>query len=311
MSRAVPALLLFLLPAVAWAHPLDLASLRVDPRDDGSVDVRFDLSEGAPGVLVTPRPVTPCSELRATSTRHVNVLRVRATWDCGPGGPAAVSGRLAGAKERELETIFVVAGRTSVLERGTEAFGDNTPNAGVFVPHLRAGARHILAGVDHLLFVALLFVLAPSRRSLLIAVTGFTAGHSITLAWSALGGATPAAAPTEVLIAASVFAAALEAVRPAEERGFIGKRPGGAALVFGLLHGFGFAGSLAATGLPRGAEAPALLGFNLGVEVGQLVFLAGCGLVSCVLKRDPARILAYAAGTASAFLILDRLRSLG
>jgi len=309
------ALAVTLAATAAQAHPLDMASLRLLDGGEGQVDVRFDLALGAPGEPVDVVPSGPCAEVAASREGAGALHRVRARWDCGVGGVAAAEGRLPGAAERRLETVLTVTtgdrSTTTVLRDGRETWtADVTP--AVFAPHARRGALHILEGVDHLLFLALLLVLVGPRPGPLVGtLTAFTVGHSVTLAVGALGGPAPASAPTEALIAASVVFTAVEACRSPGERGLIGRRPALAAGLFGLLHGFGFAGSLAATGLPRGAEILALAGFNLGVEAGQLAFAAVAILALRLVPRDPSRGLAYAAGSWAAFLFLQRLSALG
>jgi len=313
--RALVVAAVLLCPAAAVAHPLDMATLRVADGLDGAVDVRFDLALGAPGGAVDVVPTGACVERDGTREADGAVVRVRARWDCGEAGAADAEGRLVGAAERGLETVFVVGtgprATTRLLRDGREAWAAGTADA-VFVPHARLGMEHILAGVDHLLFVALLLVLVGADpRASAATVTAFTIGHSLTLAVGALGGPAPARAPVEALIAASVVFAAAEVLRPPEGRGLIGRRPAIAAGLFGLLHGFGFAGALAASGLPRGAEGRALLGFNLGVEAGQLLFAASALVALRILRRDPARPLAYVAGAGAAFLFLQGLADLG
>lgn len=318
MRWSIATLGLLLVLAAVWpapiaAHPLDLASLRVSPGVDGAVDVRFDLTLGAPGQPVDVVPTGPCSELRGTRETRGPVTRVRATWDCGPGGLEVAEGTLPGAEARSLETVLVLgAGETastSVLEDGTEAWTTRHDPA-VFRPYARRGAEHILAGLDHLLFVGLLVVLVgPRPRTLAATITAFTVGHSVTLGVAALGGPAPAVGPTEALIAASILITAAEVARPT--RGPMSDSPALVAGAFGLLHGFGFAGALASTGLPRGAEFTALLGFNLGVEAGQLLFVAMALIVLRVSRRDPSRLLAYGAGTWAAFLLIQRMVALG
>jgi len=104
-----------------------------------------------------------------------------------------------------------------------------------------------------------------SLRSVAYVVTAFTVAHSVTLSLAALGLVRPSAQLVEIVIAVSVLLAALNNIRP-----IVTGRVWAVALVFGLIHGFGFAGALQELGLPRGQELLALLGFNLGVEIGQL-----------------------------------------
>jgi hypothetical protein len=183
--------------------------------------------------------------------------------------------------------------------------------------YLRLGVEHILGGVDHLLFVAgLLLLVGPSLR-LVQAVTAFTAAHSVTLAAAALGWASAPAAVVEALVAL-VFVAAELARGPGADT-LTRRRPWLVALLFGLLHGFAFAGALAEIGLPRGAAVEALFLFNVGVELGQLLFIAAAAAVLVAVGRlaqiagaapSPrwARLApSYAIGALSASWFLERL----
>lgn len=136
------------------------------------------------------------------------------------------------------------------------------------------GFHHILLGVDHLLFVLGLLLIVKSRMALLKTVTAFTVAHSITLAVATLGFARAPLPPLNASIALSILFLGPEIVRSRRgETSVTIRYPWGVAFAFGLLHGFGFASGLTTTGMPR-AELPfALFFFNVGVELGQLVFV--------------------------------------
>lgn len=138
------------------------------------------------------------------------------------------------------------------------------------------GVEHILLGWDHLAFVLALTLLVARLRRVLLVVTGFTLGHSLTLGLTSLGLIPPpSSAPVEATIALSIAYLAVELTRNKEAREQFARRHGpGIAAAFGLIHGFGFAGVLQELSLPAGGEWRALLGFNLGVEIGQLAFVA-------------------------------------
>ena len=163
--------------------------------------------------------------------------------------------------------------------------------------YLVLGFRHIWQGPDHLLFVAGLLLLARRPRRILLAVTGFTAAHSITLSLAALGLVRLPVAPVEAMIALSVLFLAAEIARD-DPLSFSRRYPIVLAFVFGLLHGFGFASALGEIGLPRVEIAAGLLFFNVGVEVGQLTFIACLILLAQVarLLPGPARQIWSATG---------------
>ena len=135
------------------------------------------------------------------------------------------------------------------------------------------GIEHIWIGIDHLLFVACLLFIARTPRRLLITVTGFTVAHSITLALSALDVIRIATPPVEAAIALSVVFMAWEIVK-GDEDSLAYRFPVAVSASFGLLHGFGFAAVLRDIGLPQIELPTALLFFNVGVEIGQLLFVA-------------------------------------
>lgn len=172
------------------------------------------------------------------------------------------------------------------------------------------GVEHILGGIDHLLFVVGLLFLVGFRRQLLWTITAFTVAHSLTLGLSALGWLSLRAAPVEAVIALSIVLLAAEALRP---RPTLTRRlPALVAFGFGLIHGLGFAGALAEIGLPQHALLLALFTFNLGVELGQLLVVAGCyGLYRLVRGWHPARFarvpVLYAIGGVASFWTLGRV----
>lgn len=148
------------------------------------------------------------------------------------------------------------------------------------------GVEHILLGVDHLLFVLGLMFLVGSWRRLVATVTAFTVAHSITLAAATLGFVHVPQAPIEAAIALSVMFVAAEVLRAAHgHAGLATRAPWTVAFLFGLLHGFGFAGALGEIGLPQKDIPLALLFFNLGVEAGQLLFITAVMLLLSVVTR--------------------------
>jgi hypothetical protein len=137
---------------------------------------------------------------------------------------------------------------------------------------LRLGVAHILGGLDHLAFVLGLLLISRPDRRLLWTITAFTLAHSVTLALATQGALRLASAPVEATIAASVVLVAREAMH--DQPTLTRRATWAVALLFGLVHGLGFAGALRALGLPSGSVIPALLWFNVGVELGQLGVVA-------------------------------------
>jgi hydrogenase/urease accessory protein HupE len=189
--------------------------------------------------------------------------------------------------------------------------------------YLILGVEHIWAGIDHLLFVSGLLLIAKTPRHIAWAVTGFTLAHSVTLSLSTLGVVRLPLLPVEAGIALSILFLAREVARPDPES-LARRYPFAISSFFGLLHGFGFAAALRAAGLPRNEIGAALLFFNTGVELGQLVFIAmmlilirlvigvsrtaGFALAPQMLSRVES-VCAYALGVPAAFWFMERLRA--
>lgn len=193
----------------------------------------------------------------------------------------------------------------------------------VATTYLRLGVEHILFGFDHLLFVLALVILVRDWRRVAITVTAFTVAHSFTLAAATLGFVNVAGPPVEAAIALSIVLVAAEIVNARRGRpSLTARRPWLVAFGFGLLHGLGFAGALAEVGLPHHAIPVALLFFNLGVEIGQLAFVAAVLTTGWLLRRvasvrlEPALVqrtvdrldvtTAYAIGAVAAYWLIER-----
>jgi hydrogenase/urease accessory protein HupE len=186
--------------------------------------------------------------------------------------------------------------------------------AGAYLVH---GIEHIIFGVDHLLFVLALLLIVRSFRVLLFTITSFTISHSITLALATLGLVHMPGPPVEAAIALSILLVAVEIVRQEHgQSGMTARWPWVVAFSFGLLHGFGFASALTAIGLPQSDIPLALLTFNFGVEIGQLVFIgAVLGVIALARRINVTPIFSryalpaatYTIGALAAFWFIERL----
>jgi hydrogenase/urease accessory protein HupE len=220
---------------------------------------------------------------------------------------------ISGATQTErlspTKTAFVVQATPGALE--------------VAATYLRLGIEHILFGFDHLLFVLALVILVREWRRVAMTVTAFTVAHSITLAAATLGFVNVPGPPVEAAVALSIVLVAVEIVNARHGKPSLTARlPWLVAFSFGLLHGFGFAGALAEVGLPQHAIPVALLFFNLGVEIGQLFFVAAVLTFAWLLsnagtlhfkpvldQRAMNRIdviAAYAIGAVAAYWLIER-----
>ncbi|MCZ0964373.1 HupE/UreJ family protein [Paracoccus benzoatiresistens] len=190
----------------------------------------------------------------------------------------------------------------------------------IVASYVPLGVDHILRGVDHLLFVLMLLFLIQDWRTLLGAVTAFTVGHSLSLAAASLGWIVLPAPPVEAVIALSIVFLATELLRPAgAEKRLAERYPWAVSFAFGLLHGLGFARALLEIGLPEGDVPLALLAFNLGVELGQLLFIGAILALRAGLARlssggallEPGsrglRAIAYGTGAVATYWVIERV----
>jgi len=190
-----------------------------------------------------------------------------------------------------------------------------TGTAEVARSYLLLGVEHILGGVDHLLFVLALLLIVHGAKRIVATITAFTVAHSMTLVAATLGWVHVPGPPVEAMIALSIVFVATEVVNGLRGKpGLTARAPWVVAFSFGLLHGFGFAGALAEVGLPQKAIPVALLMFNVGVEVGQLLFVAFLLGARAILARLPTNLPAwtrivppYAIGAVAMFWVIERI----
>ena len=220
-------------------------------------------------------------------------------------------------KPFDAEPIQVFSGP----EKTTVSIPVSTSADTVAKQYTVAGIEHILIGTDHLLFVLCLMIIAGSFKRLLLTVTGFSIAHSITLTLATLDIFRLPTELVELLIALSIVLLAVEIVKHkrAEEGvapSFTWRYPVTASSAFGLLHGFGFAVVLQELGLPAAMKVHALLFFNIGVELGQLMFIAAILALVSVLVRTIGAVarhqavlveaVVYAVGVTSAYWLFER-----
>jgi hypothetical protein len=303
------ALVILLALAAAWPAVADEfrpAYLQLRQVDAGTYDVLWKLPALDESTTLKVRPVFP------TGTRVVKPIR-----SSFAAGTAVQHWRIAiddGLTDQAIEFSNLAASRIDVLVRVERA--DGTSQLGRVLPHeprfvvtespgpfevaqtyTVLGIEHILLGIDHLLFVLALLLLVQGTGRLIATITAFTLAHSLTLFAATLGWLDVPGPPVEAIIALSIVFVAGEIVRAREGRpGLTQRYPWIVAFTFGLLHGLGFAGALAEVGLPPLSIPLALLFFNVGVEIGQLIFIASV-LVLIALGRGIARGVEFTAPT--------------
>jgi len=313
-------------PAIARAHQFAPALLELEEVAPETVAVSWK----QPAVRVQGsrlRPVLPvaCEGIGdPTIERQGTGLKARWQIRCPDGlaGKAVGVEGIASSRADVLLRVALLDGRKlrQVLTADAPSF-EITADAGRFGVvrgYAGLGVEHILTGWDHLLFVLALVLLVGWGRSLLWTVTAFTLGHSATLALASLGLLRVPQGPCEAAIALSIYFLAVELTASVRGRSTLTRRaPWIVASGFGLLHGLGFAGALAEVGLPAGEIPLALFSFNVGIELGQLAFVAAVLVVMAALKTLPVRwprwsaaVPAYGIGSLAAYWFIERVAGL-
>jgi hypothetical protein len=321
------------LAALLWASPT--LGHRLSPAFFGltetapnvfAVQWKVSISGGLAAVL-EPKVPDGCSIANGVRTYTLDDVRLQhATLEC-PSGLAGKDFTVNGLSQTQTDVLL----RVDYLD-GSSSNQRLTPEAPlariperpsvleVVQTYTVLGVEHILLGIDHLLFVLALLLLVRGFGRLVATVTAFTVAHSVTLGAATLGFVQVPSAPVEAVIALSILFLASElARRRAVASGIVGAEnltarfPWIVAFAFGLLHGFGFAGALSEVGVPQQAVPLALLFFNVGVELGQLLFIAAvfglAWLVRLAAIRVPPswqRTVAYGIGSVAAFWVVER-----
>jgi hypothetical protein len=309
--------------SLALAHEARPAYLEIKETSPG----RFDVLWRTPVLSGMPLPVAlkfpeGVRDLREPIVQDLSgsLLERRAIEFVG-GGPAGNRIEIAGLQGTITDVLVRVEmadGRKwTTIVRPSQPWVEIAVSQGwttLCATYVAHGIRHICFGVDHLLFVLGLLLIVKDRLTLVRTVTAFTVAHSLTLAVATFGYADPPVEPLNAAIALSIFFLGPEIVRSWRgETSLAIRHPWVVAFIFGLIHGFGFAGALTSAGLPSGDLPLALLSFNVGVEIGQLGFV----LLVVLLERAFRQLLirwprwaqvlpGYTVGTLGAFWTIQR-----
>lgn len=321
--------LCLLLPGLAYGHELLPGYLELTETSPQVYDVlwKLPLQRGAK-LPLAPRFPQDCSQDGNLETRlERRALVYRAELSCKSslqGRTVSIDGLRSVGTEVLLRLVPLDGSGTQTTliqpEMAQVQLGSDSSDAQQTsaLTYLRLGIEHILLGVDHLLFVLGLLLIVRDGWTLLKTVTAFTVANSVTLSVAAIGVIQVPAPPLNAAIALSILFMGREVVRTWRgQTSFTIRRPWIVAFGFGLIHGFGYASGLAELGLPRGELLLALLLFNVGIEIGQDVFV---GLV-LALKRAfrqleivwplwALRLPGYAVGIAGAFWTLEHTTAL-
>ncbi len=316
-------LLLASLAANAYAHRLEPAYLEINEQTAGKFSILWKRPFiGSRPMNIYPQLPAGCSNITEPVVQTLVTGAVE-RWlvDCGSSGMINETIVIDGLPLTQTDTLLRIqlidgSMHTTVLRPDSPSFlvPEKVSKSKVAGSYLLLGIEHILGGFDHLLFVLGLLLIVRSTKLLIKTITSFTLAHSVTLAMATLGFVHVPQAPVEAVIALSIIFLASELSKQHRgETGLTTRAPWLVALTFGLLHGFGFAGALTEVGLPQSDVPLALLFFNVGVEVGQLMFVAGVLCVTWVIKkmkfRWPAWVEqapAYAIGSMAAFWFIQR-----
>ena len=319
----IAVLLLSSLAVTADAHRLEPAYLEVNEQSAGKFSILWKRPfVGGRPMNIYPQLPAGCSNITEPVVQTLASGAVE-RWlvDCGSSGMINETIIIAGLPATQTDTLLRIqlidgSMHTTVLRPDSPSFvvPEKPSKTKVAGSYLGLGIEHILGGFDHLLFVLGLLLIVRSTRLLIKTITAFTLAHSVTLAMATLGFVHVPQAPVEAVIALSIIFLASELSKQHRgETGLTTRAPWLVALTFGLLHGFGFAGALTEVGLPQSDIPLALLFFNVGVEIGQLMFVAGVLVVTWMIKKMKFRWPvwvehgpAYAIGSLAAFWFIQR-----
>jgi len=301
---------LALLAPAASGHEMSMAEMEM--RQISGSDFLWQWT--ASGAKPAAQELTPVWPEGCTSAPESNLLR------CGEKGLTGTI-KVEGVGKRysaAIVRVYWLDGQTRVYTMTSgqptgRLYGSADDRRGmgeIAQAYTVLGVDHILSGYDHLLFVFALLFLVGFNRRLVWTITAFTAAHSVTLALAALGLLTLRSPPVEATIALSIVLVAGEALH--KEATLSRRWPAVVAFIFGLVHGLGFAGALKDIGLPQNHLPVALLTFNAGVEVGQLLVVSVAWLVWRTLARWPRFAVArapalYAIGSVAAYWSIGRI----
>jgi hydrogenase/urease accessory protein HupE len=322
LGSLIAALLALGAADAAHAHPLAPSVLSFEQHADGTVTMRWRSPVKRPtGQALRPRIPDTCTplgpaELHKTDDEIAVVETVELR--CEPPDMLGTVIEVDGFADSSLNVVLRLAREDgsvhhSILDASTPAFTIERPEdeSHSFFEYLALGIEHLLTGWDHLTFVLGLLLLFGWHRRLIAAVTAFTLGHSLTLALSVLGIVSLPMALVEASIAMTIVVLALEL--QSGRHGLVWRHPWTLPGALGLLHGLGFASVLFDAGLPSDEIPVALLGFNLGLELGQLGVIALAGACFAAFRsllpgnwQADRSIAAYAIGSLAAYWVIER-----
>lgn len=316
-----------LLPASAFAHSFEPCLLAIHERTLHDYDVVWRPPSSAAGYNLSSLDITPQFPASCVSTIRQEAgagdLEPTRIWQLRcRDGLRGTTLSIPGIDATPLDVVIRVVWLDGTIDTTVLRSGDSSyelrQGSGAALPlasarYLRLGVEHILLGFDHLVFVLALFLLASNTPRLVKMITAFTLGHSLTLALATFGLLALPTPLSEAWIALSIVFVARELVAgETPETRSSWAHSWVVAIAFGLLHGLGFASALDQFGLDRQHVLPALLGFNLGVELGQIAFVVlllvlARGLRPLTRMRVLRPLLPYAIGSVACLWLFERV----
>jgi hydrogenase/urease accessory protein HupE len=321
--RGIVLLIALFIPISAWPHDIGVSKAELTELDEGAYRLRVIAGGGITALFGAPILPDHCEVGDAPDGIQGTTWKTF-EFSCPQGlGPEDVlelpwnrDGIMLNATwadGSEITTMMMYESGLITVRMSEMRVGSGSPAAAA-KRYSVLGVEHILEGYDHLLFVLALILIVSNRWMLIKTITSFTVAHSITLGLATLGFVNFPSRPVEATIALSIVFLAVEILHARQGRiGWTYRAPWLVGFGFGLLHGFGFAGALSDIGLPQ-AEVPiALLFFNIGVEIGQLLFIGAVLLLAYLASHfrlrqsEGARVIAaYSIGAVAMFWLFER-----
>lgn len=331
MRRLLLLIVLIVFAQAAWSHEVRPAYLEIQQTSTETYDILWKVPGQGENMrfglyLELPARCTNLTPPRGVMINNSFTERWSITCEEGLDGDTIRIAGLSGTMTDVLVRMERLSGSMQITRL--------TPSSPLFVVDTQAnamdvvrsytllGIEHILTGIDHLLFVLALLIITHGGWKLFMTVTAFTVSHTLSLTLATLGYVHIPSKPVEAIIALSIVFVAAEILR--ERNGHLGvtaRSPWFVALLFGLMHGLGFAGGLSEAGLPEGHIPTALLFFSIGVETGHFLFIGVVLLMMVLINNSIKKLSAvwqqqlsimqllppYAIGGVAMFWVIERI----
>jgi len=309
--------------SLSLADALAPSLLELKEHDGGHISMQWKMSlKKASPLKLVPALSSDCEQVLKAEQETGQIRRTLWELHCGSNTLVGKTLSMQGLDSSDVSVLLKVHLRDGQFyqrilsaENTSYKVPEGQNRLEIFNDYVAMGVKHLLVGVDHILFVTCLVLLVTARRKLVWVVSMFTLGHSVTLSLSTLGLVTISTALAEVFIAFSVVYAAAELLNK-NDKSLIRKYPALMAAAFGLLHGLGFASVLSDVGVPQLHIPLSLFAFNIGIEIGQLIVifvLLGLSFLTRTLMKKvrvgevSIKLPIYAVGSLSSLWFWERM----